>query len=907
MKGSQKSIVTSGKGPRRFHPQAIRFLSCLLCLLVWSASVRAAITIEGVTDKKVYADRVSFTIHSEAGFDYTAELTSATAVIPVAIDVQIEVNEPEYYELSVQRQEEATGAVESQLIRFIVRATARANSEWGLPAWTPYPPIDSAAAEFVGAQLLVVTPAEYPLGLEIPVVARVEDVSGSRVGVNGSIILAGFEKYPLRLLRGVGSVFLPAVAEPGVIPCTAEIHSLSVSKKIVVEEATNWKTVSEDISGSVDWGDNARIRVMGAADGKLTIGPGATLTIGSGSVVVLDPDVDIAVEGHLVVNGTMERPVVFTSQNRTKPWGGFIFEKSTSRGEFAATILTGGGADPDWFGNNPGHGHSHRSEQPLLFVSNGARLTLTDCYIVENSTGQAGHGEGGYLTMQRCLVQKCISAGQYNGGAVTLEDSALIEFPSATAPFADDDNDALYLTGGAHLLTNCLVGWALDDGIDGGSGSNGSVTVRRCWLESTYHEGLAWSEQGPRTSIDTVTINCGQGIECGFGSPDVNAVHCLSTANWVGARFGDNYDWSYNGFLEVRDSLLLFNARDIWGRAWDNWDVHLSQMDIRASYVSIPYPEFPDNQLWDPLVDPNQAAELVPFLPTPADTVGVGFATWEDTLDVAALSKGIPIRLSTFTPNPVSVDYEIAAGTKLLDSGTLYFVPGETVKHVRLDGSNIASLCQVRVTLSNPVNAEVTGYGQVTCRGTCGVVQPLIREGDEWRYFKGTEEPPADWNALMFDDSTWLAGPTPIGYEASTGYEARLATTLNDMRNKYLSVYARRLFTIADPSQLTRLTLTVDVDDGYVAYLNGIQVATLGVPTGAKFDQTASNREACCGSGTPTGPCPPAAIDLSDHIKDLVAGTNVLALQVHNQSLSSSDLIFIPELSALIAPDANEP
>jgi hypothetical protein len=229
------------------------------------------------------------------------------------------------------------------------------------------------------------------------------------------------------------------------------------------------------------------------------------------------------------------------------------------------------------------------------------------------------------------------------------------------------------------------------------------------------------------------------------------------------------------------------------------------------------------------------------------------------------------------------------------------------VQHIRSELPNLTSLCQVRVTLSNPINAEVTGYGQVTCRGTCGVVQPLVREGDEWRYFKGTAEPPANWNALLFDDSAWPAGPTPIGYEDSSGYETRLATALNDMRNKYLSVYARRQFTIEDPSQLTRLTLTVDVDDGYLAYLNGIQVAALGLPAAAGFDQTASNREACCGSGTPTGPCPPAAIDLSNHIKDLVAGANVLALQVHNQSLSSSDFIFIPELSALVVPDVNEP
>ncbi|MCP4449980.1 MAG: hypothetical protein GY809_00845 [Planctomycetes bacterium] len=164
------------------------------------------------------------------------------------------------------------------------------------------------------------------------------------------------------------------------------------------------------------------------------------------------------------------------------------------------------------------------------------------------------------------LVQRCITAGQYNRGAVTLEDCALIEFPSAHAPFKDDDNDGLYLTGGRRTLTDCLVGWALDDGTDAGSGASGSVEVTGCWFESCYHEAMAFSDDRAIQVTDTVTLNCGQGIECGFGAPDVTATRCLSTANLVGARFGDNDDWSYNGFLTVTDSLLLFNVRDIWGR-----------------------------------------------------------------------------------------------------------------------------------------------------------------------------------------------------------------------------------------------------------------------------------------------------------------------------------------------------
>ena len=62
----------------------------------------------------------------------------------------------------------------------------------------------------------------------------------------------------------------------------------------------------------------------------------------------------------------------------------------------------------------------------------------------------------------------------------------------------------------------------------------------------------------------------------------------------------------------------------------------------------------------------------------------------------------------------------------------------------------------------------------------------FIRVGDTWRYFKGTEEPPATWNMLAFDDSGWLSGPTGIGY--SDGDDA---TILDDMRGElHLCLFA---------------------------------------------------------------------------------------------------------------------
>jgi len=699
---------------------AARLFWALLCLLLPASSAAAAITIEGVADQKVYADRVSFTVRSEAGFDYTVHLNDR----PVATDTTLVVDEPDYYELNVHRRRQSPRGEESRLVQFIVRATDRKNSEWGLPRWTPYPSIDSATAEFADGALEIITPASYPLDLEIPVIARVYDPFGRRLGVNGTVTADGFPNHPLQLLRGVGSVFLPAVAEPADLSHAARIHSLAASKTIVIEPSTAWQPISGDVSDSVIWRENVRVRITG----MLHIASGARLTIGRGSVVTVDPGVEIVVDGHIVVSGTLQQPVVFTCRDRRTPWGGFVFETGSSRGEFTGVILTGSGADPDWFDNNPGHGHSHRHNQCLFYLSDGARVSLTDCFLVENH-GQAGHGENAYLTMTRCLVQKCITAGQYNGGAVTLDDCALIEFPSETAPFADEDNDALYLTGGAHSLEDCLIGWALDDGIDAGSGAAGSVDVRRCWFESIYHEAMAWSEPRIATVVDTVALNCGQGIECGFGNPEVDAVHCLSTANLVGARFGDNYDWDYDGFLAVRNSLLLFNQRDVWGRAWDDWTVHLSQMDIRNNYLSIADADFPENRIWAPQADPNQAEELTSFLPTVSTAVGIGLATLDEVVDLTSVFKGIPVRLSRFTTKAVSIDYTIDSGDEELSRGSLHFTPGATIQRIPLPAG--PNPCAIQVTLSEPVNAELTGRRTVTVQGECRTTGPRIRGADD--------------------------------------------------------------------------------------------------------------------------------------------------------------------------------
>lgn len=203
------------------------------------------------------------------------------------------------------------------------------------------------------------------------------------------------------------------------------------------------------------------------------------------------------------------------------------------------------------------------------------------------------------------------------------------------------------------------------------------------------------------------------------------------------------------------------------------------------------------------------------------------------------------------------------------------------------------SLCKVRRE-----EAPVFPASALSPPEQCGVLfeeTVTLDRGPGWRYFKGTTEPSPGidggsttaWTEPGFDDAVWLDGETGIGYGDDDD-----ATVLPDMRGNYLSVYLRRRFTVEDPSQLSTFILEVAYDDGFVAYLNGVEVArsatmeNVGSPP-AHDRSTAGSHEVTRGA---------ERFDLRRFMAMLVPGENVLAIQVHNASLDSSDLSMLPKL-----------
>lgn len=178
----------------------------------------------------------------------------------------------------------------------------------------------------------------------------------------------------------------------------------------------------------------------------------------------------------------------------------------------------------------------------------------------------------------------------------------------------------------------------------------------------------------------------------------------------------------------------------------------------------------------------------------------------------------------------------------------------------------------------------------------------IVAHGSTWRWRRGTNAPAADWR-VMSDaalDSTWLSGPGGFGYGDTIATEA---TTISGMRNVHGTLYVRRAFQVSEPvDPSAELRLMVDYDDGFVAYLDGIELirANVNGASNAPVSNTAfaaGDREAsCC-----TSPNPPATFNLGPVGERLGAGTHVLSFIALNDSLGSSDLHIIPDLMVVSA------
>jgi hypothetical protein len=162
---------------------------------------------------------------------------------------------------------------------------------------------------------------------------------------------------------------------------------------------------------------------------------------------------------------------------------------------------------------------------------------------------------------------------------------------------------------------------------------------------------------------------------------------------------------------------------------WDNWLYGIKtptgpfMMDIRSNYISQANTNHPTNTLWDPARD---GWRLAHWMTTPPDApVGLGFALRTNQLALTNLFSGVPVRLSSFTTNFVTVNYAFQdGGGAPLAAGALTFAPGETLKRIYPAGFDLSAQNTVLLVLNDAVRGDLTGRTNVLFTGN--VPAPLL-------------------------------------------------------------------------------------------------------------------------------------------------------------------------------------
>jgi hypothetical protein len=160
----------------------------------------------------------------------------------------------------------------------------------------------------------------------------------------------------------------------------------------------------------------------------------------------------------------------------------------------------------------------------------------------------------------------------------------------------------------------------------------------------------------------------------------------------------------------------------------------------------------------------------------------------------------------------------------------------------------------------------------------------LIPQNADWRYLAGEHPRGLDWALEGFDASGWKTGTAGFGFG-----DAEFRTEIKDMRGKPATIYLRREFTVEQMDRITELGLMINYLDGFIAYINGREVArsNIGRSSGRNAQKiTPRARDS-------RGHAYFALKDIHRHVHD---GVNVLAIEAHSASGDIMDLLVDPWL-----------
>jgi len=151
--------------------------------------------------------------------------------------------------------------------------------------------------------------------------------------------------------------------------------------------------------------------------------------------------------------------------------------------------------------------------------------------------------------------------------------------------------------------------------------------------------------------------------------------------------------------------------------------------------------------------------------------------------------------------------------------------------------------------------------------------------GDTWRYYDSGNAPSGNWKSDANASSGWKTGRSPLGFSPSWTPITQINGGSSD--NRYSTCYfCKQINLTQNPSDILSASITIKVDDGAVVYVNGKEQG--------RYNMNSGNVDYGTWSSTYVADLEETVIAINP--ADLVKGNNLIAIEVHQTSSTSSDL-----------------
>ena len=167
-----------------------------------------------------------------------------------------------------------------------------------------------------------------------------------------------------------------------------------------------------------------------------------------------------------------------------------------------------------------------------------------------------------------------------------------------------------------------------------------------------------------------------------------------------------------------------------------------------------------------------------------------------------------------------------------------------------------------------------------------------------WKYYQTASLDGVNWTQPNYNDNAWPQGEGLLAFENNSAITPLVHTSLSDPRSPPAGLTAGHAYyfrtRVVLPNDATNFTFTAQayIDDGAVLYVNGSEVTPrIRMDPGVVLNGTFAS------SLPPTGD----AVDPDTFIipgQFFAAGTNIIAVEVHQRNDTSSDIVWGMELEA---------